>query len=172
MKKKDFCNFCGNKFIEKFLEGKKRLFCETCNDPLYENPVPATCTVLIDEEERVLLVKRNVEPKKGYWCLPGGFMEIGEMPEQGALRELEEETGLDGQIELLLGVTADNSERYGTVLMLGYLVKKYSGALSPSDDASEAVYFSEGDLPEIAFSSHQKMIRLYYAIYGEKQKNI
>jgi ADP-ribose pyrophosphatase YjhB (NUDIX family) len=114
----------------------------------------------------VLLVKRNVEPKSGFWCLPGGFIELGEKPEEGALRELEEETGLKGKIGMLLGVTSSPSSQYDTVLMVGYLVKNYNGRLNSGYDASEAGWFHYKELPEIAFQSHLQFIRIYYAAYG------
>lgn len=166
MQKKIFCHFCGKRLVEKTVNGNTRLFCEQCNQPIYENPIPASCLVVIDKKERVLLVKRSVEPKKGVWCLPGGFMELGETPELAALRELKEETGLSGQIEMLLGITSNNSPLYDTVFMVGYLVKNYSGLLKSGDDASEAAYFHPDDLPEIAFESHKKFIRIYYAAYS------
>lgn len=144
-----------------------RLFCNACNVPIYENPIPATCLVLIDNEDRVLLVKRRVDPKKGFWCLPGGFIELKETPEQAALRELEEETGLSGKIQMLLGVTSSASPQYDTVLMVGYLIKEYSGLLEPGDDASDAAYFEYNKLPEIAFQSHMKFIRIYYSAYAK-----
>ena len=139
-----------------------RLFCEQCNEPLYENPVPATCLVVVDAGDRVLLVKRSVEPKKGHWCLPGGYIELGEKPDRSALRELEEETGLSGRIERLLGVTSTPSAAYDTVLMVGYLVKRYTGVLKAGDDASDVSYFQKNELPEIAFESHRKFVRKYY----------
>jgi len=145
------------------VEGGNRLFCEICRAPIYENPVPATSLVVIDGEKGVVLVKRDVEPKKDYWCLPGGFVELGETPEQAALRELREETGLIGQIDKLLGVTADTSDRYGNVLMIGYLVKRFNGRLTPGDDAAAVAYFQPENLPEIAFSSHQHFLEVYYA---------
>ena len=147
-------------------EERRRLFCGNCKETFYENPVPATCIVTVDDKERVLLVKRNVEPKYGFWCLPGGFIELGEKPEEGALRELEEETGLKGKIGMLLGVTSSPSPQYDTVLMVGYLVKNYSGLLNPGFDASEAGWFHYKDLPEIAFHSHLQFIRIYHAAYG------
>ena len=73
------------------MKGRPRLFCESCRTTIYENPVPATCLVTIDARERLLLVKRSVDPKKGWWCLPGGFMELRETPEEAGLRELAEE---------------------------------------------------------------------------------
>ena len=105
MREKTHCPFCGNPLTRRLTEGRRRLFCTTCNEPIYENPIPATCLVVVDARDRVLLVKRSVEPKTGYWCLPGGFLEVHETPEEGALRELLEETGLLGKITRLLGVT-------------------------------------------------------------------
>jgi ADP-ribose pyrophosphatase YjhB (NUDIX family) len=166
MLKKIYCHLCGNRLTEKFWEERVRLFCEHCSEAVYENPVPATCIVTIDERDRVLLVKRNVEPKKGFWCLPGGFVELGENPDDGALRELREETGLEGRIEMLLGVTSSPNSQYDTVLMVGYLVKSYSGILSTGYDASEAEWFDYGNLPEIAFNSHLMFVRIYYASYS------
>ena len=92
-------------------------------------------------------------------------MELDETPERCALRELKEETGLSGQINILLGVTASPNRQYGTVLMLGYLVSQCSGTLTPGDDVSEAAYFRLDSLPEIAFESHRRFIRIYSAAY-------
>jgi len=115
----------------------------------------------------VLLVKRSVEPKIGFWCLPGGFMELNETPEQAALRELEEETGLVGKIEVLLGLYATPSALYHTILMLGYLIKSYTGTLVAGDDAMDAAWFLFDELPEIAFESHLNFIRIYNAGYAD-----
>ena len=166
MRKKTNCHYCGTGLIEKFCEGALRLFCNRCQEPIYENPLPATCLVVVDSKDRVLLVKRSVEPKKGFWCLPGGFMELGETPEQAALRELKEETGLAGQIEMLLGVYANPSVLYHTVLMVGYLVKSFNGTLIAGDDAMDAAFFNYDRLPEIAFESHINFIRIYNAAYA------
>jgi 8-oxo-dGTP diphosphatase len=167
MRKKTFCPYCGTRLTEKRYEASLRLFCEHCDEPIYENPIPATCLVLVDNRNRVLLVKRSVEPKKGWWCLPGGFMELGESPEKAALRELKEETGLWGRIEMLLGVSSNPSALYHTVLMVGYLIRQYTGTLIAGDDADDAVYFDYGELPEIAFESHARFIRMYYASYAD-----
>ena len=166
MQKKTYCHYCGTALTERSCEGAIRLYCKQCKIPIYENPVPATCIVVVDSKERILLVKRSVEPRKGFWCLPGGFMELGETPERAALRELNEETGLSGKIEMLLGVTSNQSDLYDTVLMIGYLVKNYTGTLKAGDDASDAACFHPDQLPEIAFKSHSRFIRIYYAAYA------
>ncbi|MFO7839155.1 MAG: NUDIX domain-containing protein [Desulfosalsimonadaceae bacterium] len=163
MREKRFCHFCGQRLCRKQIEGRSRLFCVKCNIPIYENPVPASCMVTVDAGERLLLVKRSVDPKKGWWCLPGGFMELQETPEDAALRELREETGLKGEIERLLGVAANNSSQYDTVLMVGFLVRSFSGTLIAGDDADDAKWFDGSDLPEIAFDTHRRFIRQYYA---------
>lgn len=161
MQQKQFCHFCGNRLVQKEWEGRRRLFCTACDSPLYENPVPAACVILTDEQNRLLLVKRSVNPKKGFWCLPGGFMELGESPEDTALRELREETGLIGKIENLIGADSNSNALYGTVALICYRAAAVSGRPVPGDDASEVAFFAFTSLPEIAFESHRKFINLF-----------
>ncbi len=158
MPEKRFCHFCGGPLDSRHWEGRRRLFCARCQTPLYENPVPATCLVVIDEARRVLLVRRRVEPRIGEWCLPGGFMELGESPEAAALRELAEETGLRGVIDGLLGVVSTPNAAYDTVLMLGYRVRRFEGNPRPDDDADAIEWFDPARLPPIAFDSHLRFI--------------
>ncbi|MBW1899291.1 MAG: NUDIX hydrolase [Deltaproteobacteria bacterium] len=166
MRQKKFCHYCGNRLIDKHIEGRVRRYCNKCLEPMYENPVPATCVVVADKHNNIWLVKRSVEPKVGYWCLPGGFMELGETPEQAALRELKEETNITGKIEMLLGISANPSPTYRTVLMGGYLVRNFSGDPMAGDDASDIGCFGPDDLPEIAFESHRQFIRIFYSAYA------
>lgn len=161
MQPKTHCPYCGNRLVETKWEGILRLFCRQCREPIYENPVPATSLVVVDAAGDLLLVKRSVEPKVGYWCLPGGFIELGEKPDKAALRELAEETGLTGEIDRLIGVTTNHSDRYHSVLLVGYLVTRYTGEAVAGDDASELAFFSPGNLPEIAFDSHRYFIDQY-----------
>lgn len=162
MRKKTHCCFCGAALTHVWLEGASRLYCRDCKAPIYENPVPATSLVVVDRRDHLLLVKRNVEPKTGFWCLPGGFLELGESPEASALRELKEETGLSGRIERLLGIVTSQSDRYHTILMIGYLAAADSLDLKAGDDAADAAYFDPRNLPEIAFDSHVHFIDAYY----------
>lgn len=95
-------------------------------------------------------------------------MELGETPEQAALRELKEETNLTGHIRMLLGVTSNHSDKYNTVLIIGYLIDNYTGAPRAGDDASDIACFDYDDLPELAFESHRKFIRIYLSAYASK----
>ncbi len=144
------------------MEGRIRLYCGRCNEPHYENPVPASCTVVIDDDGKMLLVKRSVPPQMGWWCLPGGFIELDEGPESAALRELKEETGIVGQIDRLLGVRSSANPQYYSVLLIGYLVTSFSGTMHAGDDASDVAFFHPDKLPAIAFDSHIQFIRAYY----------
>jgi ADP-ribose pyrophosphatase YjhB (NUDIX family) len=162
-KPKQFCHFCASPLESRHVEGRNRLFCSTCQTPIYENPVPVACVVLVDEHNRILLVKRGVEPKQGMWCLPGGFIETDETPEQAAIRELKEETGLTGRINTLIGVTTTPGTLYKSILMVGYLVTHFSGSAAAGDDAVDVSFFSKDVLPELAFDSHRLFIRIYHS---------
>ena len=161
MKEKQYCHFCGHTLLTKFFEGRPRLFCNACGVPIYENPVPATCVILTNSSDQVLLVQRSVAPQVGLWCLPGGFIELGEAPAASALRELAEETGITGRIHALFDAVTTPSEFYDTVLILCYTAMRVSGELTAGDDASDAAFFSFDHLPEIAFKSHDNLLNQY-----------
>ena len=103
-------------------------------------------------------MKRAVEPAKGTWCLPGGFIEIDESIEEAVLRELREETGIEGNIGKLIDFFSQRSPLYGALLIFGYRVTMLGGKLQAGDDAQEARFFDLDDLPPIAFLSHQRLI--------------
>ncbi len=161
MRQKIFCPYCGSRLARRHVEGRDRLFCRPCDGPFYENPIPAACSVVVDAAGRLLMVRRGVEPKAGRWCLPGGFMELGETPEECALRELREETGLSARIRRLIGVAANNSRMYDTVLLVCYLIEDFEGVPAPGDDALEAAFFPPDRMPTAAFAAHRHFIREY-----------
>ena len=88
-----FCPFCGNSLIRKQVDGRDRLYCEECSRIIWQNPKPVAW-LLVRKDEEYLLVKRANEPDRGEWDIPGGFLELDETFEEGAVRELEEETGV------------------------------------------------------------------------------
>jgi ADP-ribose pyrophosphatase YjhB (NUDIX family) len=156
-----YCPYCGERLKSRYWEGAIRRFCLGCNQPIYENPVPAVCAVVPNVDGQILLVRRGVAPKKGGWCLPGGFMELGESPESAVLRELQEETGLSGRVEYLLGLRSTPSRLYHTVLLGAYLVTPENGIPMAGDDAIAARWFGSTEMPTIAFDSHRSFIRRY-----------
>ena len=153
------CPYCGNKLTKKMLEGRERLFCPTCEKIYYENPTPVVAVVARDDEGKILLIKRKIEPRKGEWALPSGFMEIEETPTQAALRELAEETGLKGKYKKLIGVYSNKSEIHGYLVTIIYEAEIVRGNLCAGDDAEEAAFFTVDQIPPLAFQSHQQALR-------------
>ena len=149
-----FCPYCGYKLVRKMLEGRERLYCSRCRKIYYENPTPVVAVIARDDEGKILLIKRKIEPCKGEWALPSGFMEIEESPIEAALRELTEETGLKGKSKKLIGVYPNNSEIHGYLVTIIYEVEILVGKLCAGDDAEEAVFFTASQLPALAFQSH------------------
>jgi ADP-ribose pyrophosphatase YjhB (NUDIX family) len=135
--------------------------CPVCNRFYYNNPVPCV-TAILETEEGILLILRGKAPKAGWWALPGGFLDIGESPEEGARREFEEETGLFALELDLIGLTAQHSDRFGSVLYAGYRVKRWEGTIHAGTDAEQARFFPRDRLPEIAFDSLRDMLALYF----------
>ena len=105
------------------------------------------------KNDEILLVKRVFEPAKGEWSLPGGFIELGETPEDAAKRELKEETNLDGKAIKLIGSCSHFNSIFGDVLLLGLTMKieKWDN-LVPGDDAQDAKLFKLNNSPKNGFS--------------------
>lgn len=119
--------------------------------------VTTDCVIFTYEDWRlkVLLVRRGAEPFKGEWAFPGGFLRMDETAEQGALRELREETALVpsaiGQLGVFSDVHRDPRERVITIAWYA-LVKPHE--VVGGDDAAEAAWFPVDDLPPLAFDHH------------------
>ena len=140
-----------------------RHYCEPEDRYIYENPIPAATSVVVDGKGRLLLVKRNVEPGLGEWALPGGFVETDESPAEAAARELEEETGLRAEGPGLIDVIHQNSEFYrASLLIIGYHFETFRGRIEPGDDASEVRFFELERLPPLAFESHRRMVEIFF----------
>ena len=107
-------------------------------------------------------MKRAVDPGKGLWGLPGGFIEKGETPEAGATRELLEETNLTGKVLQILGTCSQFNTIFGDILLIGMLMKIRSWKnLKSGDDAQEASFFDINNCPKLAFECHNKIFLMY-----------
>jgi mutator protein MutT len=143
---------------QRFIEGRDRLVCEKCGFIFYQNPVPAVA-VILQKNSRILLVKRKFAPAAGDWSLPAGFIEWGEGPEQTAIRELKEETGLDIAVRSIYGVYPGKDYPDYEILLVVYRAEILGGKLQPGDDALEARWFDLMQLPEnIAFRIHRNIL--------------
>jgi len=169
MKKEQlFCPHCGSGVTIKDIEGRSRNVCENCETIFYKNPLPVASSIVVDEKRNILLVKRKNDPYRGEWCLPMGFAESGEQVEEAALRELEEEAGITGEIISLVDVDTVDNYFYGPLVIVAYEVRRTGGPLQAGDDATEASYFPLSKIPKLAWESNTRAV----AIYKERYRHL
>lgn len=154
-----FCPVCGGGLEQRIPPGDEheRLVCSVCGFVFYQNSKPCASAIVV-RDGKVLLARRAIEPFKGWWDLPGGFLELGEHPEAGMVRELLEETGLTVRPAELLGIYMDwygDSEEAS--LTLTYLAEIVSGVPKPASDVAELAWFGPNELPQqIAFAYNNR----------------
>jgi ADP-ribose pyrophosphatase YjhB (NUDIX family) len=141
-------------------DNRERATCTVCGTIHYENPLNVVGTVPT-WEDRVLLCRRNIEPRYGLWTLPAGFMELGETIAEGALRETVEEAG--ARVEMLELFTVLNVVRVGQVHFF-YRARMLDTRLDPGPETIEAQLFSESEIPweQIAFRTVKETLHRYF----------
>lgn len=159
------CRQCGTAVVYRLPDDgdtKERAVCPACGTIHYENPLNVVGTVPVFHDGRVLLCKRNIEPRFGKWTLPAGFMELGETAADGALRETVEEAGAQVQMGGLFTVL--NVVRVGQVHLF-FQARLLSEELNPGPETQEARLFREQDVPweELAFRTVRETLRLHFA---------
>jgi len=151
-------HFCPRCSAELGLSGE-RASCSTCGSVYYANSAPTVGALCGDDRGRLMLVRRAIDPEKGKWDTPGGFLGEGEDPLDALRRELLEETGLEVEPVDFLGAWSD---RYGdgpeaqAILSLNWSARVLSGTPHPADDISEIRWFAPDELPprqEMAFGT-------------------
>ena len=151
-----FCTNCGHKL--SILEGAALApqTCANCGMSHYHNSRPCAGILVVHPQgHAVLLVRRGIEPFKGYWDIPGGFLEPGEHPEEGARREAFEETGLQVELSRLHGIYMDGYDDPDSrpTLNIYYVAQPIGGAERAASDAVELRWFGWDELPaQIAFA--------------------
>lgn len=152
-----FCPRCGARVTHQEEFGKVRPVCPQCYWIHFQNPKVAAA-VLIEEDSRVLLVRRVNEPFRGLWTLPAGFVNGGEDPARAAERECLEETGLSVHVKRVLDIIAGREHERGADFIIVYLAEVINGNLAPADDADAVEWFDRSQLPPLAFKATQKIL--------------
>jgi ADP-ribose pyrophosphatase YjhB (NUDIX family) len=157
-----YCPVCGGQLESRVLKATepKRLVCDTCGFVFYLDPKLAVGTIISDDEGRIVLVRRAIEPGYGKWVFPGGYVDRGEEVQLAAIREAREECGLDVRIERLLNVYSYAGR---TPVILVYVARAVGGCLACDDEGLEAKYFDRDAIPwdELAFRSTRQALRDY-----------
>ncbi|MDY8107607.1 NUDIX hydrolase [Fulvimarina sp. 2208YS6-2-32] len=132
-------------------DDRSRQMCDRCGFVLYENPKIVVGSV-VRHERRILLCRRAIEPRRGYWTIPAGYMELNETPEEGARREASEEANVALHIERLLAVYS--VPRISQVQLI-YRARLAEPSFSPGPESLEVELFAPDEIPygDLAFPS-------------------
>ncbi len=165
-----FCSQCGAPMTKRVPRGdeKPRHACTRCDFVHYLDPKVA-CGSIPEVDGRLVLIRRNIEPRLGCWTFPCGFMEIDETVEEAARRETEEETGLAVELSESLGTFSyPDSWWGGSIVVVVFLSKVVGGNLTAGTDAGEARLFPPEEVPwdQLAFRSSVSALRAWFARNG------
>jgi len=148
-----YCPVCGGKLNSKNLKTDEpdRLVCTKCSFVFYLDPKVVACSI-VEMDGRIVLLKRAIDPQKGKWVLPGGYVDRGEEVKAAALREMEEECGLKIRTKELLGLYSYPG-RISVVVV--YVAEPSGGKLIVGDETTEVGLYSPESIPwnELAFQS-------------------
>jgi ADP-ribose pyrophosphatase YjhB (NUDIX family) len=157
-----FCPACGRAVEAQVLEAdhRPRLVCPQ-GHVTWRNPRIVVGTLPV-RDGRVYLARRDIEPRRGRWTCPGGFLEVGESTQEGARRETEEETDLRVEIGGLIGVY---SRPHAAVVTIVYEASVVGGAPEPAAETSEVRAFGPDEIPwgELAFTTVESALRDWVA---------
>jgi ADP-ribose pyrophosphatase YjhB (NUDIX family) len=162
------CRNCGTATEQRIPndgDTKYRAVCSACGTIHYENPLNVVGTIpwiIEDGELKVLLCQRNIEPRKGFWTLPAGFMELDETTAQGALRETDEEAGAEVTLGELFSLI--NVDRVGQVHFF-YTAQLQSTQFNPGHETMATQLVAQADVPwgDIAFRTVKETLERFFA---------
>ncbi len=166
----NYCSHCGSSQLRYTIpenEHVARYICLGCNKIHYQNPkIVVGCLAV--QAGKILLCRRAISPRKGYWNLPAGFMELHETAEEGAKRETREETHAEVEIVRLHSVY---SVVHVNQVMLHFLAEIITDDFQINDESSEIRLFSPEQIPweELAFSSNRFALEKYLSAPSQGQ---
>ncbi len=159
-----YCPACGHSLESRLLKAgdPERLVCTGCGHVLYLDPKVAVGTIIAMPDERIVLVRRAIEPGYGRWVFPGGYVDRGEVVSVAAVREAREEAGIDIRLD---GLVSIYSYAGRPPVIIVYAATATTGVLRHDDESLEIGAFSEREIPwgELAFRSTREALRDYYA---------
>lgn len=158
----NYCSHCGAAVIIRVPanDDRERYVCNSCDTIHYQNPKVITGCIPV-WNEKILLCKRAIEPRSGYWTLPAGFMELGETTTEAALRETIEEANARVDIQNLYVVV--NLPHVNQVHML-FRSRLLDLEYSPGTESTDVNLFTEDEIPwnDIAFGSIRHTLKFYF----------
>ncbi len=154
----NYCPRCGTELMQAHRFGRLRPVCPNCEWIYFADPKVAAAA-LIENDNSVLLVRRAIDPAQGRWTIPAGFVDAGEDPVKAAERECYEETGLKVKVTELLDVIYGQEHPHGAHIIIFYRAEVLAGTITPGDDVDRVAFFSRDQLPPLAFSTTQRILK-------------
>ena len=156
-----FCSKCGAELKMKIPEEDNRIraVCDACNTIHYENPKIIVGSVATYKNQ-ILLCRRAIEPKFGFWTLPAGYMELNESTSEGAMRETVEESGANIKLKRLFAI---HDLPFLNQVHIFFLAEMTSPKLDPGSETLEARLFTVDEIPwsELAFKTVGKTLEFF-----------
>jgi ADP-ribose pyrophosphatase YjhB (NUDIX family) len=157
-----YCPACGGNLETRLLRAgePERLVCTACGFVFYLDPKVAVGTIIQMRDERIVLVRRAIEPGYGQWVFPGGYVDRGEPLAAAAIREAKEEAGLEIELNGLVNVY---SYRGRAPVIIVYAATALRGEPTADEESLEVALFSPDELPwdKLAFRSTREALRDY-----------
>ena len=147
---------------------RERHICSKCSWVHYLDPKVA-CGTIAELDGRFALIQRNIDPQKGFWSFPCGFMEVDETTEQAAVRETREETGLEVELAGHVGTYSYPDSYFGgSVVVVVYRARVTGGTLRADTDCSDARLITPVEIPweKLAFASSHSALRDWLRVKG------
>ena len=159
-----FCPRCGGALERRVLKPSEppRPVCTACGFVFYIDPKIAVGTIIATPSQRIVLVKRAIDPGYGKWVFPGGYVDRGEPLTAAAIREAREESGLGIRIDGLVNIYSYAGRAPVIVVYAGTAI---DGTLTPDEESLEAAEFDRDAIPwsDLAFRSTGDGLRDYFA---------
>lgn len=165
-----YCPKCKNNLFQK----NNFFFCQYCDFYFYQNPIPTNGLIIYNEKKEILLVQRKYPPKKNYWDISGGFVDLNENIEQSIAREINEELNIKINSKNLKYLTSVNDKytykkitHYTLCFIFTYKLEKNFEKIKAKDDVKKIKWFKEKNLPwdKIAFEGVKKSLKLFFASF-------
>ncbi len=160
-----FCQRCGSPTESQLRHGRLRPVCTNCGAIFFADP-KVVVTVIAEVGGKIVMIRRDNEPGRGKWTIPGGFVDRGEVVEEAAAREFLEETGLRTEVTELVGVYSRTSDANILVVYGGKVV---GGNLVAGQEAQEAGLFDLESLPPLAFERDARIIQQWRAAKARRR---
>ena len=154
-----YCPMCATPLVEQDVYHGLRLTCPDCGFINFLEP-KVVAVIVIEDEDKILLGKRNIDPGMGRWSFVSGYVERGEKLEEAAIREVKEETNLDVRLERLIGIYSERDNPHIVIAFAASITNNNTNEIvAQPDEVSELAFFALDRIPTLAFPTDTTILQ-------------